>query len=148
MNRVNFGYSLKNILPPSEKEYTNLLIVQTEKFMKRIRWKLYFYKLQSKNNKLGKGSGDYSDKFGFKSMNTPPVDIDLKPFKDYLRRMVKNVKFRKSVNDSEIDKKMKQDVNRIKNDEIIVITADKNRNFYYVQTKDYDKLVRDNVTCT
>ena len=99
MDRVNLGYSLKNIPIPSQKEYLNLLISQTEKFMKRMRWKLFFYKQKSVNAK----SRVDAQNFGFKSIKTPPSDTELKSFEEDLRLLLKNVKFKQHNKSSDIE---------------------------------------------
>ena len=42
MEKVNFGYSMKNIPIPNEKGYKLELIQKVEDFIKKIRWKARF----------------------------------------------------------------------------------------------------------
>ena len=43
MNAINFEYSLKNIPTLSRHNYLKSLIDKVESFLRRIRWKAYFY---------------------------------------------------------------------------------------------------------
>ena len=43
MEKVNFGYSMENILIPDGKSYKLQLIQKVENFIKKIRWKSMFF---------------------------------------------------------------------------------------------------------
>ena len=43
MEKVNFGYSMKNIPIPGGKSYKLRLIQKVEDFIKKIRWKAIFF---------------------------------------------------------------------------------------------------------
>ena len=43
MERVNFSYSLNNIPIPSKNVNLKNMIFKLESFIKRIRWKAFFY---------------------------------------------------------------------------------------------------------
>ena len=65
MEAKSLGYSTKNI-PLSNKDlYLKELIDKTEHFLCRIRWKVYHF---LKNNK----EETETDNFGFLTLNTPP----------------------------------------------------------------------------
>ena len=42
LQETDFGYSLKNILAPTQKEYIFALLGQVQSFMTRLRWKAFF----------------------------------------------------------------------------------------------------------
>ena len=42
LQETDFGYSMKNILIPTQKEYIFALLGQTQSFMNRLRWKTFF----------------------------------------------------------------------------------------------------------
>ena len=65
MELKNFGYSLKNIPLPNKKTYTKLMIEKTQSFLKRLRWKAFFFDNPSEN------SGDKKQNFRFKSEKCP-----------------------------------------------------------------------------
>ena len=85
--RFELNYSLKNIPLPSPKEYTTRLIEMTEKFLKRMRWKAYFFLKGSQED------NSRDSKWGFKSRKCPPQVEELKPFEDDILRMVENIDF-------------------------------------------------------
>ena len=72
MERVNFDYSLKNIPIPGKNPYLKIMIQKLEKFIRRIRWKVFFFKrypAEKEENTLSN--------FGFKSTKTPPSNMNL-----------------------------------------------------------------------
>ena len=58
MEKLNFGYSLKNIPTPDEKSYKLRFLEKVEIFIKKMRWRVLFF---INNNK--KATED--DKEGF-----------------------------------------------------------------------------------
>ena len=48
MEKVNFGYSLKNIPTPNERPYKLQLIEKVELFIKKLRWKAILFINNSK----------------------------------------------------------------------------------------------------
>ena len=140
MERIDFSFSLKNIPYPSKKAYINLLIAQTEKFIKNLRWRVFFFKNDSPKNK-----GE--NNFGFKSGNSPPPDPELKPFEDDLRKMIKCIKFAQNNQpNDEFQKMLKTEMTKIKSDKRIIIPADKTHNWYFIEPKEYEQILRNNVT--
>ena len=74
---------MKNIPIPSEKEYMKKLIAQTEKIIKRMRWKDFFYDKDDQN-----ASNDIeTPNYGFKSHKRPPQHQDLQAFEHDLLKM-------------------------------------------------------------
>ena len=105
-----------------EKDYFNLLIAQTKKFLKLMRWKILYSQSIEK-------SKPYSKMFGFKSMNTPLVDNDLKPFEEDMRLLVKSAKFGKHKGNNEFQTKLKKDMCRMKTNKGLIFSADKTKHF-------------------
>ena len=64
METFNIAYSNKNIPIPSENEYKLKLIMKTENFLKRMRWKALAF--------LGKLKGSDKENFGFKTVKCHP----------------------------------------------------------------------------
>ena len=60
MEKMNFGYSLKNIPTPDEKSYKLRLLEKTEIFIKKMRWRAIFF---INNNK--KATEDYKEGFSY-----------------------------------------------------------------------------------
>ena len=90
MEQVNLGHSVKDIPVPNEKVYMQMMINSVEKFIWNLRWKTIFFLKPSQKEK--------KNTFGFKSLNTPEVVPELKPFEDDLIDMVKNIEFEKKSN--------------------------------------------------
>ena len=90
MDKVNFNYSLKKNIPlPNKDTYRKNLIQKVESFIKRIRWKAFFFERQCKVN------DEITTNFGFTSVNTPPKNENLNQFESDLYDMVKNIEFQK-----------------------------------------------------
>ena len=63
-NKFNFGYSLKNISLPSQKEYVMQLIFSVETFVKNLRWRSHFF--------LNPQEKPSKETYGFKSLKAAP----------------------------------------------------------------------------
>ena len=77
---------MKNIPLWDKESYMKSLIAKTESFLKRMRWRIFFYK----------GSVEETERqefYGFKSDRCPPSDPDLDKFELDVMLMVKNIKF-------------------------------------------------------
>lgn len=139
MEKFKLNYSSKNIPIPSHSEYLKRLIEKTEDFIKRLRWRTFYFL----NQEL------YSQKketFGFRSLKVPPFVPELKPFEDDLLRMIENVKFR-NVN-TPFQDQLRKDVNRIRQSKDVIVKADKTNNYYSVELDTYQKMMKDNITTT
>ena len=73
LNKINFGYSLKNIPIPSNQHYLRCLIDKLNSFIRCLRWKAFYF-----NNKAE--SDDIGNSFGFKSEKCPPQISELSEF--------------------------------------------------------------------
>ena len=137
MEKVSFQYSIKNI-PSSSRDIYNLrLIEQTEKFLKRLRWKAFFYL----NPKI---KVHQHENFGFKSKRTPPCINEIKEFENELIQLMHNIEFKNVHN--VFQNQLKTDLIKIRKDDNSLIKADKTTNFYKLSSKDYDKLLYKNLT--
>ena len=138
MNLVStkFDYSTKNIPIHNNKIYFKSIISKTEKFIRNVRWRAFFYlnpDLKCKDKET----------FGFRSTKSAPIVPELKEFEDGLLKMIQTIKFR-SVND-DFQKQLKDDIKRINNDTNLYIKADKTTNFYKLDPTDYCKLLEKNI---
>ena len=86
MEKVNFGYSLKNIPTPNKRTYKLQLIEKIESFIKKLRWKAIFFINKSMKTTESCASGLT---YGFKSNKCPPQLKKLTPFEDDLVDLVK-----------------------------------------------------------
>ena len=85
MEKLNFGYSLKNITT-DEKSYKLRLLEKIEIFMKKIRWRAIVF---INNNKKATEDHKQDFSYGLKSGRSPTQLKDLIQFKDDLVRIVK-----------------------------------------------------------
>ena len=86
MEKVNLGYSTKNIPLPSRSEYMKNFIEKTEHFLRRMRWKAYHF--------LNPTESTAKDTYGFKSRNSPPRINELIPFEDGMLNLIQNIEFK------------------------------------------------------
>ena len=139
MDSFNIDYSTKNIPLPGKDKYKLQLISKTESLLKRMRWKCLQF--------LGKLEGDSIFSYGFKSRKSPALVEELSNFEyDMMMTMVKNLEFRNYRNNFQI--KLKNDIDNIRNSSKLFIHADKSRNIYKLDTNEYDKLLRENISKT
>ena len=108
MEKLNFGYSLKNIPTPDEKSYKLRLLEKINKFIKQMRWRAIFFII---NNK--KATEDYKEGFtyGLKSGKSPMQVKDLIRSEDVLVRIVKELKFHR-VKDN-FQTKLREDMKQV-----------------------------------
>ena len=140
MNPTNFDYSLKNIPIPSKQLYTKSLIDKVENFLKRLRWKAYFFDRASD----GIASNIEHISFGFKSQKTPPQHDLLAGFESDMYDMIQNIQFREYKNDflATLD----DDVRKINSCSNILVFADKTNNTYELTREKYSQLLHNNIT--
>ena len=83
MEKVNLGYSTKNIPLPSRSEYMKNFIEKTEHFLRRMRWKAYHF--------LNPTESTTKETYGFKSPNSPLRVNELIPFEDGMLNLIQNI---------------------------------------------------------
>ena len=132
MEKFNIGYSTKNIPLPSQNDFLQRLIEKTEQFLRRMRWKAFFFLNPSM-------STSSKDTYGFKSTKNPPPIGELKEFEDDMLKMVQSMKFTQ-VNSPFLNR-LKDDTERIKNETKLLIAADKTTNFYKLEPSKYNDLL-------
>ena len=137
MERFNLSYSTKNIPLPSRNDYLQRLIEKTEQFLRRMRWKAYFF-LNPDTTPCSK------ETYGFKSTKNPPPIEELKDFEDDMLKMIQSVKF-KQVNSPFLNK-LKEDTDSIQTEPKLLIAADKTTNFYKLEPSEYNVLLEKNIT--
>ena len=137
MNATSFNYSLKNIPIPSKQSYLKSLTDKVESFLKRLRWKAYFFEHPSTKD-------DYAADFGFASSLTPPQCDSLIPFENDMYEIIRNIKFRDGLNT--FQQVLKGDVKNIQSSPNMFVSADKTSNMYEMPRDQYAKLLHDNIT--
>ena len=124
MDAITFDYSTKNIPIPSKEKYKFELIKSTEKIIKNMRWKAHFFDdPNSRANNRDENSNGPPDCSAFKSKRCPPTIPDMKNFEKDLANMIDNLKFKSA--SSPFQTKLKEDLQRIKECDKLIIPADK-----------------------
>ena len=139
LKNKNLGYSLKNIPIRSQQNLIKTMICQIEKFIRRLRWKAFFFDQQ--NHTAAK-----NETYGFKSENAPPQHKDLNAFENDLYELVKSIQFKKVRN--QLQQQLASDVKEIKKSSNMFISAVKTTNLYELQVPHYRKLLNENITST
>ena len=109
-------------------------------FIKRIRWKAFFFERQCENN------DEITTNFGFKPVNTPRKNENLNQFESGLYDMVQNIEF-KNVK-SNFQMQLSSDVKNIKKNPKLLVPADKINKLYELTTEEYNKLLIENISKT
>ena len=136
MEQKNLGISTNNIPIGDSKEYNIQLIRSVNRFVNRVRWKI-FYLFNPK------AKGTRKESYGLKSQKAAPrSDKYLKEFEKELHRLVKEVKHRdrwdiKSDFLNELDRKVKV----IKGSNKVLVAADKSSNYYLMSKEHHDQLL-------
>ena len=138
MEQKNLGISTNNIPIGDSKEYNIQLIRSVNRFINRVRWKIFFL-----FDPKAKGTRKEKEAFGLKSQRAAPkMPQYLKEFEKELHRLVKGVKHRDRKNIQsefldELDKKVKV----IKRSKHVLVGADKSSNFYQMSKEHHQQLL-------
>ena len=128
---------MKNIPIPPRSSYLKSFTEKVESFLKRLRWKAYFFEHPSPSND--------TENFGFTSDRTPPHSDSLAPFESDMYDMIKNIKFKDRCS-NQFQTKLKSDLKNIQSSKNMFIFADKTSNIYEMPSADYTKLLNENIT--
>ena len=140
MERMNFGYSVKNIPTPNQHTYKLQLIEKMEAVIKRMRWKAIFYNPGDPNMEDNEAPQTY----GLKSNKCPKQVAALKKFEADVINIAANIKFRDTTND--FQKKMKKDLGDLRKNNKVLTPADKTSNHYWLTKDDYKKIKMNAIT--
>ena len=103
MDRVRFDYAIKNIPIPSPNAYITKIVEKSEIFIRRMRWKVYFYLTPNTTQ-------DRKQTFGFKSNNSPPAIEELKKFEECMLNLVSNITFKQRPKGDGLQKQLAYDI--------------------------------------
>ena len=137
MEKINLGYSLKNIPIPGKESYMKNMLGMIESFLRRIRWKAYWFNQKDTNTAK-------KETYGFNSENVPPTDDQLSGFENDLYEMANGIQFRRVQNP--FLQKLSADTRKINASNEVYVPADKTTNLYKVPPDEYKKLLNDNIT--
>ena len=137
MEKINFGYSMKNMEIPQNKTYLLQLIEKIEMVIKRMRWKVLC-------NVKKETNGIKTEWYGLKSSKTPKQVKELIPFENDLTALVQSIRFRNTRN--HFQKKIKKGVPLITSSDKTVTFADKTTNLYRLTKAEYDHVINNAIT--
>ena len=136
MDKISFNYSTKNIPCANQKTYLTTLVEKTDKLIRNMRWRAYHY-LHRKEN------AERKETCGFNSKRAPPLVEELKVFENRMTDLIRNIEFTDQIND--FQRELRNDMKSVKEDNHLVIKADKTTNFYRMKPCDYKDLVDKNI---
>ena len=137
MEKINLGYSLKNIPVPGKESYMKNMLNMIESFLRRVRWKAYWFNQRDVNPTA-------KETYGFNSENVPPTDDQLSGFENDIYEMANGIQFRRVQNP--FLQKLATDARKINASKEVYVPADKTTNLYKVPPDEYKKLLSDNIT--
>ena len=123
MEKVNFGYSMKNIPIPNGKSYKLQLIQKVKDFIKKIRWKAIVF--MEGGNRTEPTTHKTGLTFCLNSPKCSPQVKELVPFEEDLIKLVKHFRFKKVDNKFQIT--LAKDLKDIQSSKT---AADKTSNMY------------------
>ena len=136
MEQKNFGVSTNNIPISDKKEYNIQLIKSVNRFVSRVRWKIFFlFNPEAK--------GKEKNTFGLKSQKkAPKTPKYLADFEKELHRLVKEVKHRdKKDIQSDFLRELDKKVRLIKSSPNVFVAADKSSNYYEMSKEHHNQLL-------
>ena len=137
MDRHNFNYSMKCVPIPSELEYQLSFLDSIHKLDRRMRWRAFHFLNPNVTSNI-------KETFGFNTSKAPEPIKELKTFQDGMIEIARNLKFKKVNN--QFQSQLKDDLKNIKNENRVIVSADKTRNHYKMDTEKYKEHLNNNIT--
>ena len=113
----DFEYSTKNIPLASRNTFLQQLISKTEFLIHRMRWRAFFFLKDQDADDTRKETS------GFKSKRPPPHINELTDFEDCRLDMIQRVEFRVNHAPNDLNKKLENDLQEIRQDSNIFVKA-------------------------
>ena len=146
MERVNLGYSVKNIPTPSERTYKKQLVESIEAVIKRMRWKAIFFDPEQDATTRITEETQEIETYGLKTARCPAQVNSMKKFEADLIHIADNITFRRGSND--LQKRMKKDMKDMRDSNKTLTPADKTTNLYRLSKEQYNHLKTNAITTT
>ena len=137
MNKFELNFAPKTIPVPPKSSFMKHLLFQTENFLRRLRWKAFFF--DNPDGRLGK-----KETFGFITSASAPPMKDLQNFESDLYDVLANIKFRKITNTTLLN--INKEAHRIRSSKNAIVPADKTSNFYEMDVEKYSELIHRQIT--
>lgn len=151
-------FSPKNVAIPDHKKYTMDMLQSVQKFIKRIRWKVYHHNMRCQNgenktnqqdrNSNTRNEGNnreptkFDKKYGIKTRKSPPNIPALDNFELDMLNMVKGLKKKKKQKYMNPRlQKINETFKKIKDDDMLKVPADKTMNIYSIDYNKYNELI-------
>ena len=112
--KINLGYSMKNIPIPPKKLYLKFMLDKVESFIKRLRWKAFYFDKKQLNQ-----DEEPLNTHGFRSEKTPPTNNDLIPFENDIYELIHNLRYRKVTN--KFQKNLLKDIASLNSSQNIIV---------------------------
>ena len=138
LEKVNLGYSLKNIPIPKNQEYLLEFINSSEVLTSSMRWESFFFLNPDK-------IPSHKETYDFKSTMKAPKVKELGPFEDKMFELCRDIKFDNSCTNS-FQQKLKKDKCSIEKDKKVFISADKTTNFFKTSVQNHENIMTKNIT--
>ena len=141
MEPIKLGYSFKNIsMSHNETMYNCKLYEMAARFINRVRYKVHWSRAENEKE----NEPDNNNYNVFRSRTTAEPLDDLKSFEEEFYQLIGSIEFRKSNNN--LSKKMKNDIEQIRNCNRVIMFADKSSNLYKIEKEKYEKMLLENIT--
>ena len=137
MEKVNLGYSVKNIPFANEQNYQSVLVESIDAVIKRMRWKAIFYMSRNEDS-------PHPENYGLPTSKCPGQVKEMTQFENELILLAKNLEFKKV--SSSFQSRMKNDLKAMRNSGKTLTQADKTTNMYRLSPEEYNKLKHNAVT--
>ena len=118
MEKVNPGYSVKNIPFANEQSYQAVLVERIEAVIKRMRWKAIFFMSRNEDS-------SHPENYGLPTSKCPGQVKEMTQFENELILLAKNLQFKKV--SSNFQSRMKNDLKAMRNSGKTLTQADKTR---------------------
>ena len=155
MERLHFAenHSLKNITTPANFEYMKQLVFSIEKYLRRARWRAFYYLKFVERNSSENGEEILEDlpedsrfKSLFKCSEKPPKIEAMEDFEADLLELPKILQFRAYTNP--LQRELKEHLSKIRSDypNKVIVAGDKTSNYYPCDIGTYRKVLTECVT--
>ena len=138
MDKISFGYSMKNVPIPNNEEFRLEFIHSVNIFIKNMSWRAWHYLNPSPNR-------NKKETFSFNTTNCAPFVPALKTLQDNMQDLTKKIEFKENYN-NKFQNQLKKDLKIIKAAKEIIVPADKSTNYYKADNETYEILLHRNIT--
>ena len=136
LTNYRLEYADRCIPVASPEQYKINLIQRSEQLIRNMRWKAFFYLFPHKRP----APAEY---YGFKSIRGAPSVMAMSDFESRITNLIQGIEFSSRL--SPFQRKLKADVNAIKNEPNVIMFADKTENMYKIDKQTYSQVLKKTV---